>query len=280
MSHYHRILGVSASATKEQIKKAYRRKALRLHPDRNPDPKAHEEFIRITEAYDVLVEGKVPKRQKVAAPDNEPVKSRRYGKTMSKEEYEEKMRWAKEYARERAKDHREAVERDYEYTVNTFVYKISHYVAVICLITLTLVTIDSTLPRVVEQGVVTSGIATDSRTLTGVYFENSICPLAPPNVELSSEVAMQQEGDVVYVRRTRLFGHPQAIFYPMINNPTAYKETEVTNIYMMGIFLYFLLFMPAMNYMINMRSSPYYFVLHVSTILSPIMVVITFSWLY
>lgn len=52
---FYEILGVSKSATKDEIKKAYRKIALKYHPDRNPDDKAAEEkFKEAAEAYEVL----------------------------------------------------------------------------------------------------------------------------------------------------------------------------------------------------------------------------------
>lgn len=51
---YYRILGVSHSASEEQIKHAFRRLAIKYHPDKNPDPQAENIFKEINEAYDVL----------------------------------------------------------------------------------------------------------------------------------------------------------------------------------------------------------------------------------
>jgi len=57
MKDYYAILGVGPEATPEEIKRAYRRLALRWHPDRNPgDPEAEERFKEIAEAYSVLID--------------------------------------------------------------------------------------------------------------------------------------------------------------------------------------------------------------------------------
>lgn len=51
---YYEILGLSKDADEKQIKLAYRQLSKKYHPDKNPSPEAHEKFIEIGEAYEVL----------------------------------------------------------------------------------------------------------------------------------------------------------------------------------------------------------------------------------
>jgi hypothetical protein len=51
---FYAILGVSPHASDVEIKKAFRKLAVKYHPDKNPSPSAHQLFQEINEAYDIL----------------------------------------------------------------------------------------------------------------------------------------------------------------------------------------------------------------------------------
>ena len=66
---YYKILGVEKSSSQEEIKKAYRKKALKHHPDKNSGNKEQEDkFKEINEAYEILSDEK--KRQQYDSPFN------------------------------------------------------------------------------------------------------------------------------------------------------------------------------------------------------------------
>jgi len=55
---YYEVLGVARGAPEDEIKRAYRKLAVKFHPDKNPDdPHAEEKFKELGEAYDVLIDG-------------------------------------------------------------------------------------------------------------------------------------------------------------------------------------------------------------------------------
>lgn len=59
---YYKILGLTKGSNEDEIKKAYRKMALKYHPDKNKSPGAEEKFKEIAEAYDVLSD---PKKKEI-----------------------------------------------------------------------------------------------------------------------------------------------------------------------------------------------------------------------
>ncbi|SBT09014.1 Heat shock protein DnaJ domain protein [Candidatus Accumulibacter aalborgensis] len=54
MKDYYAVLGVASDASSEEVRQAYRKKALQFHPDRNLDSDATDKFRDVQEAWDAL----------------------------------------------------------------------------------------------------------------------------------------------------------------------------------------------------------------------------------
>ncbi|PIK49819.1 putative dnaJ-like subfamily B member 9 [Apostichopus japonicus] len=52
--NYYSLLGVEKTASDKEIKRAFRKLAVKYHPDKNKEPGAEEQFVEIAEAYEVL----------------------------------------------------------------------------------------------------------------------------------------------------------------------------------------------------------------------------------
>lgn len=59
---YYKVLGIEKGASEDDIKKAYRKMALKYHPDKNKSPNAEEKFKQVAEAYEVLSD---PKKKEI-----------------------------------------------------------------------------------------------------------------------------------------------------------------------------------------------------------------------
>lgn len=65
-ANYYELLGISRDSNNREIRKAFKKLALTMHPDKNPDnPEAQENFLKIKQAYEILKDQETRKQYDV-----------------------------------------------------------------------------------------------------------------------------------------------------------------------------------------------------------------------
>ena len=88
--NYYKILNLSESASKKEVKKSYRKLAKKFHPDINNSKNAQERFIEIQDAYEKLMHPEKPKRQQVRKSNSKFEKYRAQANKLFKERQKKK----------------------------------------------------------------------------------------------------------------------------------------------------------------------------------------------
>lgn len=123
LEHYYKILGLKTDADEKSVKKAYRKLALKYHPDVNPSPDAEDKFRKICEAYEV-VNSHIQKETTIHAGEA----YREEEDVIDPEVYEQIIREAREKAWERAKMKYEKVKADREFFENNDIIILLKYI--------------------------------------------------------------------------------------------------------------------------------------------------------
>ena len=136
--HYLNILGLPETATKKEIKRAYRKKAMQYHPDKNQSENAQEMFIQITEAYDYLT---TTPAQRVKQKEQPKTKSEQY-----KDDFYERMKRAKEVYEKRQQQERKVQLEKFKRFKESFVFKTSIPLTVLAYLLYFIMFLDTSLP--------------------------------------------------------------------------------------------------------------------------------------
>ena len=108
VKNYYKTLGLSSSATKAEIKVAYRKLAKKYHPDKNKSKHASQLFIEVNEAYAYL-SNETPTFQPKNIVKTPPRKRSKY----SEDELKKRMEWARKYAQYKKVKEERVMELEY-----------------------------------------------------------------------------------------------------------------------------------------------------------------------
>jgi hypothetical protein len=144
LKKYYNRLGLSETASSEDVRRQFRKLAMKYHPDKNPSESAREEFLMITEAYEILT-GK--QKKKIVS-----VESRT---TAARANREERMRAARKRYYEQLKREEREAEEYYQRLVTGKGWKVIRMSAVLGIILSLCLVIDLVIPNHIESDRIT-----------------------------------------------------------------------------------------------------------------------------
>jgi hypothetical protein len=147
---YLKILKLDNSATEYDIKKSFRKLAVKYHPDKNPDPKAHEKFILICQAYQKLQESDTAEPE-VSQNESPEDYRRRYHRSLTPEDFEERLRKAKEYLKQKEYKEQNIREISFQEIQDSPIKSISAIMCLVSLVILSLISLDYLILKPIEN---------------------------------------------------------------------------------------------------------------------------------
>jgi ElaB/YqjD/DUF883 family membrane-anchored ribosome-binding protein len=144
LKKYYNRLGLSETASSEDVRRQFRKLAMKYHPDKNPSESAREEFLMITEAYEILT-GK--QKKKIVSVENRT--------TAARANREERMRAARKRYYEQLKREEREAEEYYHRLVTGKGWKVIRMSAVLGIILSLCLVIDLVIPNHIESDRIT-----------------------------------------------------------------------------------------------------------------------------
>ncbi len=200
---YLDILGLNPGASKEEVKKAYRRLSKIYHPDISKDEHAKEKFIEINEAYEFLTKvGPSPHQETV-----------NYNYNPEVDEYAERRRKARARARKRAEEEAKLQEE-----LTKRILKGFNYATLVILIFNLLLSIDYLLPRKIYHQKIIEASGNDEIRFTDFVMKFS-------DVDKASIIGYER----ISIEATPIFSKPMSVIIKVDNGSTHYNQSY--NIY-------------------------------------------------
>lgn len=207
LAKYYDILGLSTSATSEEVSKRYKLLAKKYHPDINPSPLAKQQFIEIANAHGIIL-------GKIKPPVGEYSAKRTSKKELSKEE---RIAQAKKRYEEKLKQERAAEERYYNSLFigrKWLILKVSSLLGGILVL---LMTLDIFLPQHYENQTVVLDSTSEYFGSNSQYYQQIITDKGDALWVEKSTRKKAEEVKQIVVSKSWVFHQPTSIFFQTQN---------------------------------------------------------------
>lgn len=255
MSHtkYYKILGLLPGADQAAIRKAFRKLAMRYHPDKNPSASAQTKFIAITEAYEILIGKKSAPAERVSRARSRQTQPGASNSGIRKEKTQaDRVREAKERQEAQAKRESEENERYFQLLTTGWRWKVMRWSAIVGLVLSVCLIAERFLPHHFTQEKIAKYALTPD--LSSGSEQISVIQTEQDNVYCISRISYD-----LYGRHTRIYVRSSWIFHEPIQllsiGKTEYAPYNVhfTFYSNFGVMI-FLLLLPSITVLMKNRT--------------------------
>jgi curved DNA-binding protein CbpA len=267
---YLKILGLNEDASYEQIKKAWKKKALQFHPDKNPSDNAQMEFIKACDAYQKLSDGSYEKIEEFIQPEaNEFYK--KYHQNLTTEAVEKRRQKAREYSKYKEMYEEYILSISYNSLRKSFLYKFSNIVAVCSLIIGSILLLDYV---VLEPKVETAEILSHKNNIDNIVYGvndiNSQITTEKREYEISSAFSSNnfkglKNNSLIKIYRSRILN--ENISFSHIDDTFQTSMINRFSIYIAFWIFIVLFFLPILNFVIRGPNTLYLVIVHINAYL-------------
>ena len=272
-----KILGLNDDASDEQIKKAWKKKVLQFHPDKNPSDNAQNEFIKVCDAYQKLSDGTFEKIGEPIQPEaNEFYK--KYNQELTTEDVEKRRQKAREHSKYKEMYEEYILSISYKGLRKSFLYKFSNIVAVCSLIIGSILFLDySVLEPKAETAVILNQYYNIDNVVYNVYDLNAQIPTEKREYEVSTAFSNDNFKGLKYNSFIKIY--KSRILNQNISFSHADDTYQTSMLNRFSIYIAFWVFivlfsLPILNFTIRGPNTLYLVVVHVNAYL-PIFVFIS-----
>ena len=274
---YLKILGLNDDASDEQIKKAWKKKVLQFHPDKNPSDNAQNEFIKVCDAYQKLSDGTFEKIGEPIQPEaNEFYK--KYNQELTAKDVEKRRQKAREHSKYKEMYEEYILSISYKGLRKSFLYKFSNIVAVCSLIIGSILFLDySVLEPKAETAVILNQYYNIDNVVYNVYDLNYQIPTEKREYEVSTAFSNDNFKGLKYNSFIKIY--KSRILNQNISFSHADDTYQTSMLNRFSIYIAFRVFivlfsLPILNFTIRGPNTLYLVVVHVNAYL-PIFVFIS-----
>ena len=267
---YLQILGLNEGATDEQIKKAWKKKALQFHPDKNPNDNAQMEFIRICDAYQKLSNGTFEQIDETNQTEANEFQ-KKYNQNLTPEEVEIRRQKAREYAKYKEMYEENILSISFNDLKKSFIYKFSNIVAICSLCIGSILLLDYVIlePKV-ETAVILNHKYNIDNIVYYVYDLNYQLPLEDREYQISSALSSKnfrslKYNSFVHIYKSRILNENISFSHKADSFDTSMMNRF--SIYIAFWIFLVLFFLPILNFVARGPNTLYLVSIHVNAYL-------------